>query len=213
MNKTFYTYVDVTNDGHAFYVGKGTRRRLLTRERNAIWKNIARKHGQHRVIVFETLNERWALDREIELIALLKTRHQISGHWGANLSDGGEGPTGYTHTAEARQKIIDALRVRVISDVTRKKLSDRQRGDKNYWANHAHTDEHRRKISEGIMGEKNGFYGRKHTDETRQNISRKLTGNQCAKGTVRSGKRFTCKACGQIGHYAKTCPNERIRRG
>jgi hypothetical protein len=60
-------------------------------ERNVVHTRIAYKHGVHREVVLMTSVERIALDVEIQLIAELKTQCDLSGHWGANLTAGGEG--------------------------------------------------------------------------------------------------------------------------
>ena len=91
-------------------------------KRNVIHSHIAKKHGRRRIIVFETLYERWALDREIELIALLKTQTGILGNWGANLSTGGEGLS--NPSPEVRSRMSQAQRTRPTDTLaTRQKKS------------------------------------------------------------------------------------------
>jgi len=128
MFKRYYTYIDITSDDRPFYVGKGNKRRLKNvKPRNVIWKNIVAKHGhKKRIIVFETLVERWALDREVELIALLKTHHGLEGHWGSNLTDGGEGVL--NASPESKLKMSEKRRRREPpSEFTRKRMADAQR--------------------------------------------------------------------------------------
>ncbi len=131
----FYVYVDRTvDDSRPFYVGKGTLRRTRTAKRNIVWQRIAAKHGWRREVVFGTRIESAAFDLERELIAQFDTFHG----WGANLSEGGEGPSGYTHTDEARRKICEA-----------------QTGKK--WG-----------PCPALTGSRHPFYGKKHTTEANE---------------------------------------------
>ena len=99
--QVFFVYVDRTTDGRPFYVGKGTAWRLRQKYRNTHWRHIADKHGWVREVVFATKVEQAAFDLEIELIAFYNT---FKG-WGANYSAGGEGPLGYRHTEETKERI------------------------------------------------------------------------------------------------------------
>lgn len=180
----FYTYIDVTNDGRPFYVGKGDLRRIQQRERGQLWCRIAKSHGySRRVIVFETLNEQWALEREIELIAQLKTNmlRSVEGHWGANLTDGGDGTSGFKHTEEAKRKIREALSKRIVTSETRARIGDLHRGRR-------HSEESRQKISQSLMG-------KKHPNRAVSEAVRRA----CGKAFL--GKRHICKKCGEVGHY------------
>ena len=96
-----FVYVDRTTSGRPFYVGKGTAWRLRQKYRNKHWRHIADKHGWVRDVVFATKVEQASFDLEIELIAKFDT---FEG-WGANYSRGGEGPLGYRHSEESKEKI------------------------------------------------------------------------------------------------------------
>lgn len=100
--KTWYVYVDRRLDTCApFYVGKGDAARVRRKERNRYHQNIVARHGIERSIVFETGDEREALDKEIELIKELRTRDYFGG---ANFTDGGDGVSGYRFALEAIEK-------------------------------------------------------------------------------------------------------------
>ena len=180
----FFTYIDITNDQRPFYVGKGDVHRVQQLERGRLWQRIAKAHGHsRRLIVFETLNEQWALDREVELIAQLKTNmlRSSEGHWGANLTDGGEGTTGFKHSEEAKQKIREALSKRIITSETRTKIGDLHRGK-------LHSEESRQKISQTLTG-------KKYPNRTVSEAVRRA----CGKAFL--GRRHVCKTCGEVGHY------------
>jgi hypothetical protein len=98
----WYVYVDSKSDtGQPFYVGKGNLARVNRKERNRYHCNIVQKHGLCRNVVFQTNNEREALDKEISLIKELKTRDCYGG---ANFTDGGDGVSGFKHSHESLEK-------------------------------------------------------------------------------------------------------------
>lgn len=98
----FLTYAHFKPDGTLFYVGKGSQKRAYAKDnRNQHWQNIVKKHG----LQVETLAS-W----EIESDALLHEQFLIScfkdlGYKLANVTDGGEGMSGYKHTAESKSKM------------------------------------------------------------------------------------------------------------
>jgi hypothetical protein len=98
MNKIYYVYVHYTCDTkELFYVGKGKEERAYSRRsRNNMWKNISSKHGYSVEFIENNLNEEEALKLEIELISLHKPR--------ANLTNGGQGTSGYKHSPETVKK-------------------------------------------------------------------------------------------------------------
>ena len=72
---------------------------------------------------------------------------------GYNLTDGGDGTSGWKHTDESRKKMSEAL-----------KGNSRMKGKK-------HSDKVRQKISAARKGEKHPNYGKKLSVETRKKIS------------------------------------------
>jgi len=101
--KKFYVYVDYTDDGRPFYVGKGSGGRAKIFNRNPLHENISNKYGIHRIIVYETYDENDAFATEIRLIGELET-YEPFGKGGANLTLGGEGITGAIITDEQRKR-------------------------------------------------------------------------------------------------------------
>lgn len=91
----FYVYLHRRRDsGAAFYVGKGRGDRAhRATSRNPHWRAIVAKHGGPAVeLVAHGVTEEFALLAEIELIDVLRRR----GVRLANLTDGGEGVSGFT---------------------------------------------------------------------------------------------------------------------
>lgn len=71
---------------------------------------------------------------------------------------------GRHHTEETKKKIGIANKNRVVSDESRKRMSESQTGRK--W-----TSEQKELMSKRFSGEGNPFYGKRHTDETRKKLS------------------------------------------
>lgn len=98
----FVIYTHSKPDGTVFYVGKGSVKRAnATDNRNQYWKNIVNKHGFKVTIVAEYEVEAEALAHEILLIKHYKS----NGYALANITSGGEGVSGYTHTEESKRKM------------------------------------------------------------------------------------------------------------
>lgn len=102
---TFYTYFHTRNDTNTvFYVGKGMpkhARAFDEYDRGVHWKRIVAKHGHTVHIAARWPTEAEAFEHEKFLIACFRDM----GIKLVNLTDGGEGISGYQHTAAARNKI------------------------------------------------------------------------------------------------------------
>ena len=94
----FYTYSHATPEGRLFYIGKGSGRRAYAfYQRSSYWNNIVSKYGTPTVkIISEWGTEQEALHHEIALIKC----HREQGLVLCNLTDGGEGTSGYKATPE-----------------------------------------------------------------------------------------------------------------
>jgi len=142
----FYVYVHVrATDGKPFYVGKGCRKRYKGHfDRNPMWKRTAKKYGVKVIIHRDKLQEWAAFEVEQQLIALYGRRNTGHGYL-CNLTDGGEGQSGYVPSDESnvkrseklkgrvfseshKQKIAESNRTRILSEETKKKISDSRVG-------------------------------------------------------------------------------------
>jgi len=104
----FYVYEHIRLDTNTvFYVGKGKGRRCFdSNRRNQHWKRVVAKAGGFDVhIVIDKIDEEFAFLAEQELITKLKSQ----GASLANLTNGGEGASGYQHTDEARIKFSKTM--------------------------------------------------------------------------------------------------------
>lgn len=96
-----YTYVHRrATDGRVFYVGKGKGRRAWSTDRKNIhWRRVQAKHGFSVQIVLDRVHEPCALTMEKILISAIG-RGNLT-----NLTDGGEGATGYFPPEHVRKKM------------------------------------------------------------------------------------------------------------
>lgn len=103
----FYVYLHKRPDGTVFYVGKGVRSRAFdfAPSRRTIWhKNIVAKHGRENIGVqlIPCYCEEAALMLERAHIAMWRAQ----GIELANLTDGGEGSSGYYPNTEAQRAAL-----------------------------------------------------------------------------------------------------------
>lgn len=107
----FYVYLHrKATTGAVFYVGKGQGSRAWSaKSRSAYWRNVVAKHGLRVELVQEGMQEWWAFEFEQELIALYGRRDLGLGAL-ANLSDGGDGPTGRVVSKEQRERHSACMR-------------------------------------------------------------------------------------------------------
>jgi hypothetical protein len=142
----YYTYIWLGEDGSPRYVGKGRNRRAFKRHR------IGNAPPIERIILQEFQDEASALMAEVFLIGFYGRRNSNSGPL-LNLTDGGEGQSGTTQSAEVRNKISAALKGRPSNSKGK------------HWKEHRKmSDEHRAKISRAQMNHS-------VSDDTRKSIS------------------------------------------
>lgn len=207
----FFVYVDYTDDGQPFYVGKGTTHRVKQMERNQHHDRVAAKHGCRREVVLETPFEFEAFNREIRLVAELHTftRDPLWNGIGTNHTIGGEGPTGKVVSAEGRARMSAAKRnmsaetkakiaaaSRNKSVETREKISAAGRRRKHspetkakMAASHKGkklappTAEARANMSAAHKGKPNGKLGTKHSDAAKAKMAASHIGKKATDET------------------------------
>jgi len=122
-NMQYYIYQHRAADtGEIFYVGKGKDKRHADKnKRSRYWKFYVEKHGFTSEIIADNLDEELAFLAEIECIDVYKRR----GIKLVNLSNGGEGCSGYSHPHSEEQKAKwSAMRKGVTSPRKGVKLSE-----------------------------------------------------------------------------------------
>lgn len=165
---SFYVYTHRRADnGAVFYVGKGRNRRAWNRStRNLYWKKIASKTEVIVEIVKEGLSEICAFSIERALIFALKARGLAL----ANLSFGGEGPTGRVFSEETKEKMRLAKLGKKQTPQHRDAISKAHKGK-------IFSEEHKASLSKRVFSESHrqalraSATGRKHTAETIKKIS------------------------------------------
>jgi len=100
----FCTYSHSTPQGRLFYIGKGSshRRAYYMQGRNNYWNKIVAKYGKPTVqVLADWKTEVEAFEHEKFLIACFRDM----GYELANLTDGGDGTSGYKQTEEHKKKL------------------------------------------------------------------------------------------------------------
>jgi hypothetical protein len=158
----FYTYVHRrVDDCLVFYVGKGTGKRIHSRDKkSAHWHATVKKHGMHAEII-----ARWELESDaFEHEKLLISYFRKIGHPLCNQTEGGDGATGHRHTAETRAKISELLKGKKRTEEQKRRNSEARIGkslnltdeQRNRWSairmGHQVSAETRAKISAGHIG-------------------------------------------------------------
>jgi hypothetical protein len=163
MKQDFYVYEHRRKDsGMVFYVGKGCGQRAKNlHNRGRYWNNVAKAAGGIR-ITYPVLgvDEEMALLAEMELI----DAYRRMGVRITNITDGGEGTTGWVPTEEVKRKIGEA-----------NKNTPKASGERHGMYGKKHSEESLVKMRESQSsrecGEKHPFYGKQHTDETKAKVS------------------------------------------
>lgn len=160
-------YVHLRPDGTPFYVGKGTKARSLWKKRraNPYHKNIVAKYGLksiRSVIVKRGLSESASFFYEKEAIACLRDFDYRL----CNLTDGGEGSTGWKAPSETRARMSATRKGRPGTPhtlETRKHL--REMAILRDPSTRMHSSETRKRISENHKGKK---FSEAHREKLRQ---------------------------------------------
>jgi hypothetical protein len=126
----FYVYKHVRkDDGVIFYIGKGKGKRAWKHEsRNLHWQRTVDKHGYDVVMIAENINEKQSLELEVKMIAFYG-RNDIGKGLLTNMTDGGDGVSGYVYTNEQRKERSERMFLKgdnnpAKSEESRKKISD-----------------------------------------------------------------------------------------
>jgi hypothetical protein len=180
----FYVYAHSAknNNDRIFYIGKGKGNRLNSKHgRNQYWKRIVAKYGYEAYKLEENLTEEQAFIAEKQYIVLLKGL----GYSLVNMTDGGEGTSGWIPSEETRRKLSIASKGRKHSIETKASLSKAHTGKKL-------SPEHKAKLSILLMGrvspmkgkvphnkgKPSPFRGIKLSEEVRANMSRAQKGHK-----------------------------------
>ena len=105
MENVFYTYAYLREDGTPYYIGKGKGKRAYDRKRHNAYVP-----SKNRILFLKkNLTEEEAFKHEKYMIAVFGRKDLATGIL-YNLTDGGDGPSGYVHSEESRKQMGDKRR-------------------------------------------------------------------------------------------------------
>jgi|TARA_B110000259_G_scaffold144359_1_gene162571 hypothetical protein len=184
MEKKYYVYQLKTSDGDIIYIGKGTGDRINKHVKIANHKSKNRdknpklynkinstiNKGGYIIpeILFESELEGLCLDEEIRIITEIGLKNLC------NLTEGGEGTSGYKLSEETKAKMSASkkgVKRGPMSEETKAKISASKKGSKGYWEGKVLSDETKQKMSDIKKG-------KEFSEEHKQNISEALTGRK-----------------------------------
>ena len=204
QEKIFYVYELCEPTGIPFYVGKGKLKRICEHELQSRGKvkifnnhkcNIIRKiwakrkQVDYRVVLF-TNDEKFAFDKEKELINFYGRVDNDTGIL-SNLSDGGEGQTGFVFSDEILEKLSLASKGknnpmygkkgelapgwgRKHTEKEKRKMSEAMKGKNK----DPLPEERKKRISMSMKGKNTWSKGRRHSEEAKRKISEATSGER-----------------------------------
>lgn len=156
----FYVYQHKKADtNEVFYVGKGKNKRAWScNGRNILWKRTAKKHGFCVEFIAQDVDEELSFLVEAEAI----DKYKAIGINLVNMTDGGEGASGYKHTEEHKASLKgneywklmkqNGFKGKTHSDEQKEKWSATRKGVVSPRKGVTLSDETRKKISESRKG-------------------------------------------------------------
>ena len=190
----FYVYRHLRDDSNEiFYVGKGMGRRAFDKShRSKFWKNIVAKHGVRVELVKEGITESESIQLEIQTI----DEYRRAGIKLINMTDGGDGTTGYSHTEEHRRKMsalqAGASNPRFGKTGTRKGVKATEDQIERMRQSHLGKklpEEQRQKIRQSTKLAREGIKtlgmtGRTHSPETKEKMRLKALGRRLSAESI-----------------------------
>lgn len=175
----FYGYIHCRPDGTPFYVGKGDDRRLrrVHRANNPHHANIVKKYGAGSILVgsLECSRESIAFDLERGLIKRLRAM----GLEITNMTDGGEGVSGFVMSDEAKERMRAKKIGRKLSEEHKAKIGLSQTGKRMSAESKAKTSAARKGMKfspEHIEKLRLAKIGRKISDLQKAKLSQAILG-------------------------------------
>lgn len=137
--KIHYLYRHIRSDkNEPFYIGMGTvykqdensktetvfyKRAYSIQHKNNIWKKIVNKTKYEVDIILESNNYEFIKSKELEFIKLYGRINLKTGIL-SNLTNGGDGTIGYTHSKEFKDNCKKRMSGSKLSEITRKRMSE-----------------------------------------------------------------------------------------
>jgi hypothetical protein len=118
----YCTYAYLREDGTPYYIGKGRKYRPYSKNR------LFKPPSKDRILILKAgLTEEEAIKHEIYMIAVLGRKDNNSGIL-RNLTNGGDGISGYSHTEEAKKSIGKKNSAKTRTKETRAKIAEAVKG-------------------------------------------------------------------------------------
>lgn len=194
INNSYFVYgLYRSGNNVPFYIGKARYARRPFEHIDEAFREISSKKNLHKIntikkiareqqaiiirILFSSKDENEVLQEEIRLISHYG-RADIGTGVLTNMTAGGDGISGYTHTPVSRKQISDSLKLR--SPDIRSKAAEKMLGH-TFNIGRVHTDETKCKISKAnkgrtvakdMSGNNNPFYGKRHSQESKEKMSK-----------------------------------------
>ena len=218
----FYTYAYLREDKTPYYIGKGTGDRIYSTNR----RNNPPKDKSRIIFLKQNLTEEEAFRHEIYMIAVFGRKDLGTGilH---NLTDGGDGASGYVFSEETKRKQSEAHKGNTTwlgkthSEETKRKMSDTRKGK-------THSEETKRKQSEAKKGKtfseeskrkmSEAHKGKTFSEEHKRKISETNKGRTLSEehkrkmSDVRKGRKWWNDGCGNCKMMLE-CPGDGWRLG
>lgn len=179
--RSFYVYAYIVNDtNEIFYIGKGKGNRCnQMKSRNKFFLDMINSHETTCIKIHDGLSENEALELEIEHIKIIKENFP---HFRlTNMTDGGEGISGYSHSIEAKKKI---------SESSKKMWEDRYDELCATLSKFSKSEDNRKRCSERQLGENNTNFGKFWTEEMKKALSEKRIHNGKSAGANNPRAKF-----------------------
>lgn len=149
MNNNFYTYAYLREDGTPYYIGKGKESRIIRKHRRRNKQYFNPPNDTNKIIFLKkNLTEEQAFRHEKYMIAVFGRKDLGTGIL-RNMSNGGEGSSGFIMSREAKQKLSISHKGKKKSIETRMKMSSASKG-RNLGRKHS---EEAKKKMKGKTGE------------------------------------------------------------
>jgi hypothetical protein len=199
----YYTYAYLREDKTPYYIGKGKEDRIYSKQ-----KNIKPPKDKSRILLLkQNLTEEEAFKHEIYMISIFGRKDLGTGIL-YNMTNGGEGVSGYIPSEESRKKMSEAKKGKTPSEETRRKISEAGKGK-------TVSEETKRKMSEAHKGN-TARLGHTVSEETRKKLSEvnKDPSEETRRkiGDARKGKKWWNDGCGNI-KYMIECPGNGWKPG
>jgi group I intron endonuclease len=169
------------------YVGKGKGRRAWEfKRRCAHHKNwISRLASEGLTPLVKLVETEKTEETAFQLEKLWIAAYRHAGMPLTNLTDGGDGPSGWVPSDETKRRMSHAHKGKTLSEETRRKMSEARRkmseanrGEKHPRYGKAHSEETKKKLSEVMKGEKHPMFGKSFSEEHKKNLSEAKKGEK-----------------------------------